>query len=308
MDGMDYTLGKGGPKAAFSKKCAGNTIEIPVLKGVFEAVQFHTHIGSEHVIGGQRSGAELHIVHKEQGGDRFAVVGIMIDGDGSVDSPIFERLLNKWSALEAKVAADCDGVTPGPKKNRPVGADNSFNVYDLIPAGSSFYHYDGSLTTPPCSEVVWWEVADGILHVSPEQLDRLYKMTTTYTDPSTCELQTAASPIDGSTNRPIAQDIGGREVQKVCPVDSVGSKTPMIVSSADMNPNMIASSFVETNAYPSADTTYDQGYYNQEYNQEFGQGYEQGYDQSYEQGYDQSYHYSGRTHFTADDYDPYAGM
>lgn len=190
---------------------------------MFEAVQFHTHIGSEHVIGGQRYGAELHIVHKEQQGDRFAVVGIMINGDAAVDNPTFGRLLDKWSAVEQKVAATCDGEAL--KKNRPFAVDSTFNVYDMIPPGSAFYHYDGSLTTPPCSEVVWWEVADAPLHISSAQFERLIRMTTTYTDPSTCEIMTAASPVDGSTNRPIAQDLGGRQVQKICPTGSIDQST-----------------------------------------------------------------------------------
>ena len=276
---MDYLLGKGGPKSAFPKKCSGYTMEIPVLKGaVFEALQFHTHIGSEHVIGGQRYGAELHIVHKERGGDRYAVVGVMINGDGNVDSPLFERLLNKWGAVEAKVKAECNGVAPPPTKNIPITGD-SFNPYDLIPPGSSFYHYDGSLTTPPCSEVVWWELADGVLHVSPEQLDRLVSMTTTYTDPVSCELQTAASPLDGTTNRPIAQDLAGREVQKICPVDSIGGNQPVAVSSADMYPNIVASNDIEQDGNPQT-----------------------------QMAYDPSLLASSRTQFTTDDYDPYAGM
>jgi len=215
----------------FTESCGGNTIEIPVLQGKFEALQFHTHIGSEHVIGGQRYGAELHIVHKEQGGDRFAVVGIMINGDGQVENPLFSKLLDKWSAVEQQVTASCNGVA-APKKSRPIVSDAAFNPYDLIPKGSAFYHYDGSLTTPPCSEVVWWEVVDKPLSVSPEQYDRLVQMTTTYTDPSTCELTTAASPLDGSTNRPIAQDLGGREVQKICPVEQIG-ESPVPIAYAE---------------------------------------------------------------------------
>ena len=218
------------------------------------------------------------IVHKERGGDRYAVVGVMINGDGNVDSPLFERLLNKWGAVEAKVKAECNGVAPPPTKNIPITGD-SFNPYDLIPPGSSFYHYDGSLTTPPCSEVVWWELADGVLHVSPEQLDRLVSMTTTYTDPVSCELQTAASPLDGTTNRPIAQDLAGREVQKICPVDSIGGNQPVAVSSADMYPNIVASNDIEQDGNPQT-----------------------------QMAYDPSLLASSRTQFTTDDYDPYAGM
>jgi hypothetical protein len=51
---LDYALGRNGPKASFPAECAGTTMRIPFVEGVFEAVQFHMHIGSEHTIGGQR--------------------------------------------------------------------------------------------------------------------------------------------------------------------------------------------------------------------------------------------------------------
>ena len=59
------------------------------------------------------------------------------------------------------------------------------------------------------------------MSVSPAQYDKLVKMTTTYTDPNSCEVQTAASPLDGSTNRPVAQDNSDRKVQRICPVGSL---------------------------------------------------------------------------------------
>lgn len=224
---LDYTLGRGGPKATFTKDCNGNLLKIPVLEGNFEALQFHTHIGSEHVIDGKRYGAELHIVHKEVSGDRFAVVGIMINGDAKADNPLFGRLLNKWAAVEQQVVTACDGASK--QKSLPFSSDASFNVYDLIPAGTSFYHYDGSLTTPPCSEVVWWEVADKPLSVSPEQYAQLVRLTTTYTDPATCEVKSAASPLDGSTNRPVAQDLSGREITRICPAEGDVALTTVAV-------------------------------------------------------------------------------
>lgn len=227
---LDYTLGRGGPKATFTKDCSGNVMKIPVLEGNFEAVQFHTHIGSEHVLGGERHGAELHIVHKEISGDRFAVAGIMIDGDANADNPLFGQLLSRWAAVEQKVDSNCNG--PSNQKSLPLSNDESFNVYDLIPAGTSFYHYDGSLTTPPCSEVVWWEVASKPLSVSAAQFEKLVQLTTTYTDPTTCELKSAASPMDGSTNRPIAQDLNGREITHICPADGGDNVVPTKVQAA----------------------------------------------------------------------------
>lgn len=77
------------------------------------------------------------------------------------------------------------------------------------------------------------------MSVSRAQYDRLVKMTTTYTDPKTCEVQTAASPLDGTTNRPIVQDLSDRKVDRICPVGSisqVGGSPQPLVSTVDASP------------------------------------------------------------------------
>lgn len=175
------------------------------------------HIGSEHTIGGKSFESEFHIVHKQIGGDRYAVVGIMLNADAKVDNVKFQRLLDGWDQVAQKVASDC-GEDVLKKKARVVTEE--FNVYDLIPSSANFYHYDGSLTTPPCSEVVWWNVADVPLSISRDQMDQIIKYTTKYVDPKTCELDPSASPFDGTTNRPTTQDNYGRKVIRICPVDA----------------------------------------------------------------------------------------
>jgi carbonic anhydrase len=45
-----------------------------------------------------------------------------------------------------------------------------FNAADLLPANRNYYTFDGSLTTPPCSEGVTWFVLEATREVSPEQV------------------------------------------------------------------------------------------------------------------------------------------
>jgi len=71
------------------------------------------------------------------------------------------------------------------------------------------------LTTPPCSEIVEWNVADKPLTISVAQYNDLASLTLNYVDPDTCEYASIASP-SGSTSRPI-QATNNRTIQRICP-------------------------------------------------------------------------------------------
>jgi hypothetical protein len=90
-----------------------------------------------------------------------------------------------------------------------------FSPYNLLPDGATFYFYDGGLTTPPCSEVVWWNVADKPILITPAQYSQLITLILNYIDPSNCQLGTFAGPA-GSTSRPV-QELHGRTVKRICP-------------------------------------------------------------------------------------------
>ena len=45
-----------------------------------------------------------------------------------------------------------------------------------VPTGSGFYHYSGSLTTPPCSEDVRWQVMKQPVEVSRSQIAAFRKL------------------------------------------------------------------------------------------------------------------------------------
>lgn len=122
------------------------------LDGIrYDLLQFHFHAPSEHSVAGKQAEAELHLVHKNADGD-LAVVGILIN-TGQANSAIQPA----WDNL--------------PEQAGPVQSlDVQVNAGDLLPAVQTTYRYDGSLTTPPCSEGVKWLVMTEPITFSDEQL------------------------------------------------------------------------------------------------------------------------------------------
>jgi carbonic anhydrase len=118
----------------------------------FDLVQFHFHSPSEHTIDGKSFPMEMHLVHKSAD-DSLAVVGVLIE-EGH-DNAAFDSL---WAHLPAAEGQD-------------VRLPELAAVVDhLLPAKRDFYRYDGSLTTPPCSEGVKWLVMKTPIALSHEQI------------------------------------------------------------------------------------------------------------------------------------------
>jgi carbonic anhydrase len=213
---MEYAVIKNGVQANIPDTCEASTFEIPGVEGTYKALQFHIHTSSEHTIDGGRFSAELHTVHKQIDGDRFAVVGMMIQPNSFEDNEEFALLLQGWSKKEEEVLAACGIASTSTEAADAVLSDELFSPYDLLPEGHVFYHYDGGLTTPPCSEVVWWNLSDKSVSISVSQYSELVQLILEYRDPASCELLTLASD-SGGTSRPV-QDLNGREVKRICPV------------------------------------------------------------------------------------------
>ena len=224
---MDYELSGHVIQATYlSDSCEAPSMTIPGQPNKFTALQFHMHTGSDHAIDGVYFGADLHLVHQEENGDRLSVLGLFVEPSNPSDTPIFGNLLTGWEAAANATAEICKDASTQSNENRERALAKAnrhlaeFNFYDLVPQGSTFYQYNGSLTTPPCSEIVFWNVVDTPLSISVREYIRMTTLVLDFVDPSTCEKGSVAAP-SGFTGRPV-QPINGRTINRVCPSELEG--------------------------------------------------------------------------------------
>lgn len=145
------------------------------LPTTYKAVQMHFHwgtssveeIGSEHTMDGERYPMELHIVHiKEQfvdlseatkSTDGIAVLGFVYTESGN-ENANYTRLIDSLP----RIASVGNSTTI-----------QGFRVKDFILSTenmATYYRYNGSLTTPSCSESVVWTVFQVPIQLNKVQL------------------------------------------------------------------------------------------------------------------------------------------
>ena len=143
----------------------GHTVQINYKKGssitidndTFNLLQFHFHAPSENMIKGISYPMEAHLVHADKDGN-LAVVAVMIEEGAS--NPVLE---SAWKQLPAHA---------GDKAVLSAEVD----VNKTLPANRDYYRFNGSLTTPPCSEGVRWFVMKDTVTASKAQIDAFKKV------------------------------------------------------------------------------------------------------------------------------------
>ncbi|HUL19556.1 MAG TPA: carbonic anhydrase family protein [Steroidobacteraceae bacterium] len=118
----------------------------------YELVQFHFHRPSEESINGKRFQMEVHLVHKNARGE-LAVVSVLLRGGNS--NPVLREVFDNLPPSGQKEAS-VPGVTLDPTQ--------------LLPKVRGYYTFEGSLTTPPCSEHVRWFVLRRAMQASSGEI------------------------------------------------------------------------------------------------------------------------------------------
>ena len=140
----------------------GHTIQVNVEPGStltinkesYDLLQFHFHRPSEEQVDGKNASMVAHFVHKSKDG-KLAVIGVLLN-EGK-DSAAIKTL---WANLPPK-----EGVEYLPEKV-------SFNPGSMLPKELGFYNYEGSLTTPPCTEGVQFYILKKPMDISKDQVGK----------------------------------------------------------------------------------------------------------------------------------------
>ena len=138
----------------------GHTVQVNVPAGTssltvngttYNLLQFHWHTPSEHFLDGEEYPIEMHLVHKSTEG-KLLVVGVFIK-EGAANAE-----LNKIFSVMPGIGSPDVNLT-------------NIDVNKMLPALKWSYRYDGSLTTPPCTEGVKWNVLATPITATKEQIE-----------------------------------------------------------------------------------------------------------------------------------------
>jgi carbonic anhydrase len=137
----------------------GHSVQVTYQRGselhlngrAYRLEQFHFHAPSEHHVDGVTYPMEAHLVHRDSKG-RIVVLGVLM----ALGQPN-PALALVWGGI--------------PPHGGEVDTGSVLNAKDLLPASTHHhYSYQGSLTTPPCTEGVQWIVIMDPVRVSDEQV------------------------------------------------------------------------------------------------------------------------------------------
>jgi len=117
----------------------------------FSLKQVHFHAPSENHINGQSYPLEGHLVHADKAGN-LAVIAVMFTVQDENST-----LAGAWQQMPEQT---------GEKYQ----LNTVFDIEGLLPSNRDYYRFNGSLTTPPCSEGVRWLVLKQPVGVSAEQV------------------------------------------------------------------------------------------------------------------------------------------
>ena len=168
----------------------GATMSVSGVTGSDATLQYMTfHSPSEHVFTDDtghetRYALEIQFHHRQKKDSRVVVVAVLFQVNS--ENKVLTELLKT-------IPEDC--------KDFQVSAE--FNLEDLFPVKRNFYMYDGSLTTPPCTDSTTWYVMRAHSNLALSQLEAFRKAM---------KLDVIAPPAQAA---PLGTQLGQQKIQLI---------------------------------------------------------------------------------------------
>ena len=172
---------------------------------LYKLIQFHIHAPSEHTFDGEHYDLEIHLVHQNYEGHELAVTAIYFDiaeGGNKTNSFI--------DALDIEINNATVPLIPLQK------------LYSMVDT-EIMYHYEGSLTTPPCTEGVQWWILPEPLHISEKQMDVI-----------NAQWKNNSKFAGGNGNNRLTQPLNGRTIyhRQITETDALEEEKHLTTSSS----------------------------------------------------------------------------
>ncbi|KAF4337919.1 carbonic anhydrase [Fusarium beomiforme] len=126
-------------------------------------VGWHIHAPADHTVEGHRSRGELHLVHVNAEGKPRAVLGIRLD-PGLKPNNFFDTLPKMIGFNETDTTEEV--------------SLNHQLLLESVDYFEEFWTYEGSLTSPPCTEGIRWFIARQVLFTSVQQMRDILRAST----------------------------------------------------------------------------------------------------------------------------------
>ena len=232
--------------------CSLGAWEIPQrYNTTYEAMELHVRFGSEHVDESAVLPFEIQVFHQQLDGTTKAAFSVRYQLDLSLDdfsNPLIQKMLNGWRTVfwdtfdfcnEHEVGSEIFNVNSVlESKQRLLQCsilDDEASANTLIPRGQDFQNdiipnfvsigslinnvynlhtYEGGLTTPPCTENVYWNVVEQVQPLSKNEFTEMMNLLLCFKERSTCKYSSVASEF-GYTKRP-PQLLNDREIVHRC--------------------------------------------------------------------------------------------
>jgi carbonic anhydrase len=123
----------------------------------FELKQYHFHAPSENHIHGKSYPMEAHLVHADATGNLAVIAVMFVEGETN------QSLANAWPHMPGKA---------GGKQS----LSSAVSAEGILPSHRDYYRFNGSLTTPPCSEGVWWLVMKEPVTAKKDQIEKFVQI------------------------------------------------------------------------------------------------------------------------------------